>query len=130
MSELSGTYTGDQHAAGPDTPAVRNLLGQLTSRTSESDDGSALRDLLAHESVHDRLEPGRTAWLERALAACTLGSATLPVPVRDRLEAPSPAPGRCSKSHRSTRARPEVNPLERRTRTAPSSDAEHPVALP
>ncbi|MFE7588168.1 hypothetical protein ACFU6K_02125 [Kitasatospora sp. NPDC057512] len=73
-------------AVGPDTPAARNLIEQLTSRTGETGDGYALHDLLAHPGVRDRLEPGRTADLAQALAACALGSATLPEPLRDQLE--------------------------------------------
>ncbi|MFE2727178.1 hypothetical protein [Kitasatospora sp. NPDC059327] len=73
-------------AAGPDTPAARDLLRHLADRTTESGDGYALRDLLAHPAAHRHLGPGRTEELNRALATCALGSATLPDPVRDRLE--------------------------------------------
>ncbi|MFD8749409.1 lantibiotic dehydratase [Kitasatospora sp. NPDC059577] len=74
------------NAAGTDTPSARNLIEQTASRTTEGGDGYALRDLLAHPGVLDHLPPGRTAELEQALVACALGSATLPEPVRRRLE--------------------------------------------
>ncbi|MFF2615904.1 hypothetical protein [Kitasatospora sp. NPDC058046] len=74
-------------AAGPDTPASRDLIEQLSRRAGETGDGYALRDLLTHPGVRDRLGPGRTAELAQALAACALGSATLPKPLRDQLEA-------------------------------------------
>ncbi|MFE4394575.1 MULTISPECIES: hypothetical protein [Streptomycetaceae] len=74
-------------AAGPDTPASRDLIEQLSHRAGETGDGYALRDLLAHPGVRDRLGTGRTAELAQALAACALGSATLPEPLRDQLEA-------------------------------------------
>ncbi|WP_121176716.1 hypothetical protein [Streptomyces sp. 1114.5] len=73
-------------AADPDTPAARNLLAHLTSRTGASGDGYALRDLLTHEGVRRRIDPIQGAALERALAACALGSAALPDVLRNRLE--------------------------------------------
>ncbi|MFF4926652.1 hypothetical protein ACFY4B_39330 [Kitasatospora sp. NPDC001261] len=73
--------------AGPDTPASRDLIEQLSHRAGETGDGYALRDLLTHPGVRDRLGPGRTAELAQTLAACALGSATLPEPLRDQLEA-------------------------------------------
>ena len=113
-------------AAGPDTPATRNLIEQLASRTGESGDGYALRDLLAHEDVRDRLEPGRTAALERSLAACALSSARLAEPVHDRLEeALAGAEAALEKSPLDPGS-PGSNPLEHRSRTAPSSDANRP----
>ncbi|MFD7583014.1 hypothetical protein [Kitasatospora sp. NPDC059817] len=74
-------------AAAPDTPAARNLIKQLSSRAGRTGDGYALRDLLTHLVVRDRLDPVRTAELEQALATCALGSAALPKPTHDRLEA-------------------------------------------
>ncbi|MER5353666.1 hypothetical protein ABT093_25435 [Kitasatospora sp. NPDC002551] len=73
-------------ATGPDSPAAQHLLNQLTSRTSESGDGYALRDLLAHEGLVNRLAPDRATTLNRILATCGLGSAILPRPIKDRLE--------------------------------------------
>ncbi|MFD5915423.1 hypothetical protein ACFVYP_16970 [Kitasatospora sp. NPDC058201] len=73
-------------AAGPNTPTARSLLGQLVSRTRDSGDGYALRDLLAHRGIRARLDPGRIRALERVLAACALDSATLSAGLRDRLE--------------------------------------------
>ncbi|MFF2546623.1 hypothetical protein ACFVUY_29265 [Kitasatospora sp. NPDC058063] len=73
-------------AAGPDTPAAQNLIKQLANRTGETGDGYELRDLLGHRDVFNRLEPGGTAELEHALAACALGSAFLPEHVRGQLE--------------------------------------------
>jgi hypothetical protein len=73
-------------AVDPGAPLARNLIEQLSSRTSESADGYALRDLLAHRGVRDRLEPCRTAALEQALTACALGTATLSDATLDRLE--------------------------------------------
>ncbi|MBV6699404.1 hypothetical protein [Kitasatospora aureofaciens] len=73
-------------AYGPATPAARNLARHLTNRTSESGDGYALRDVLAHPSVRDYLHPGQANTLERALAACALGSGTLPTTLDARLE--------------------------------------------
>ncbi|GHF76981.1 hypothetical protein GCM10018790_63810 [Kitasatospora xanthocidica] len=110
-------------ATEPDTPAARNLVEQLSSRTGESGDGYALRDLLAHEGVRRRLDPGRTAALERSLATCALGSAILPEPIRDRLEeALSHARNVLEKSP-FTPGSPGGNPLEQRARPAPTSDA-------
>ncbi|MFJ6382764.1 hypothetical protein ACIQI7_22525 [Kitasatospora sp. NPDC092039] len=73
-------------ATDPDTPAARNLIKQLSSRAGRTGDGYALRELLTHPGVRDRLEPSRTVELEKALAICALGSSALPKPVRDRLE--------------------------------------------
>ncbi|MFB6892044.1 hypothetical protein ACFCX4_22355 [Kitasatospora sp. NPDC056327] len=113
--------------ADPDTPSARNLLTHLTSRTSESGDGYALRDLLTHEGVRRRLDPTRGAALERALAACALGSATLPDTLRDRLEdALDHARGVLEKSPFDPGS-PGGNPLERRIRTAPSSVTSAPA---
>ncbi|MEV7028213.1 hypothetical protein [Kitasatospora sp. NPDC093558] len=113
-------------AAPPGAPGARSLLSQLTSRTSESGDGYARRELLAHEGVRDRLEPHRTATLEQALAACALGSAALPEPIQDRLEDTlDRAQTVLEKSLFALRS-PDDNPPERRTRTAPSSDVTHP----
>ncbi|WP_404868523.1 hypothetical protein ACI1MP_10670 [Kitasatospora griseola] len=108
-------------AADPDTPAARNLLAHLTSRTSDSGDGYALRDLLTHEGVRRRLDPVQRAALERDLAACALGSAPLPDALRARLEeALEHARGVLEKSPFDPGS-PGGNPLERRVRTAPSS---------
>ncbi|MET8540230.1 hypothetical protein ABZW03_06190 [Kitasatospora sp. NPDC004799] len=109
-------------AAGPDIPASRNLIEQLTSRTSETGDGYALRDLLAHRSVRDRLEPGRAAELEQALAACALGSASLPEHLRGQLEHALAAARDVLESSPFDPGSPRGDPLERHTRTAPSSN--------
>ncbi|MFD8703650.1 hypothetical protein ACFV1W_13630 [Kitasatospora sp. NPDC059648] len=114
-------------AAGPDTPTARNLIEQLSSRTGEMGDGYALRDLLAHRGVRDRLTPGWTAALEQALAACALGSGVLPEPVRDRLEDALARAREVLEMSPFDPGSPGGNPLERRTRTAPSSDAQTPV---
>ncbi|MFF3074206.1 hypothetical protein ACFVSN_40370 [Kitasatospora sp. NPDC057904] len=117
-------------AADPEAPAARNLIEQLSSRTGESGDGYALRDLLAHQDVRDGLGPGRAAVLERSLAACTLGSACLPEAIRERLEdALSQARGVLEKSPFDPGS-PGANPLERRIRTAPSSDTTHSATYP
>ncbi|MEU3569168.1 hypothetical protein AB0E96_12195 [Kitasatospora sp. NPDC036755] len=107
--------------ADPDTPAARNLLAHLASRSSESGDGYALRDLLTHEGVRRRLDPIQGAALERALAACALGNAALPDALRSRLEeALKHARGVLEKSP-FDQGSPGGNPLEHRIRTAPSS---------
>ncbi|MFJ7913141.1 hypothetical protein [Kitasatospora sp. NPDC096204] len=107
--------------ADPDTPAARNLLAHLTSRTGESGDGYALRDFLTHEGVRRRLDPVQGAALERALAACALGSATLPDALRSWLEeALEHARGVLEKSPFDPGS-PGGNPLERHVRTASSS---------
>ncbi|MFJ9610418.1 hypothetical protein ACIRS1_29160 [Kitasatospora sp. NPDC101176] len=107
-------------AADPDTSAARNLLARLTSRTGESGDGYALRDLLNHEGVRRRLDPVQGATLERALAACALGSATLPDALRDRLEeALEHAHGVLEKSPFDPGS-PAGNPLEQRFSPAPT----------
>ncbi|MEU1286100.1 hypothetical protein [Kitasatospora sp. NPDC005856] len=72
--------------ADPDAPAAQSLIEQLTARTGDSADGYALRDLLAHRGVRDRLEASRTSAFELALATCALGSAALPEATLDRLE--------------------------------------------
>ncbi|TYC69576.1 hypothetical protein [Streptomyces sp. CB01881] len=113
-------------AADPDTPSARNLLAHLTSRTGESGDGYALRDLLTHHGVRDRLEPGRKAALEQALAACALGAAALPQPVRDRLEEALDRARDVLEKSPFDPGSPGGDPLERRTRTAPPSDAIRP----
>ncbi|MDH6709208.1 hypothetical protein P3T27_005954 [Kitasatospora sp. MAA19] len=110
-------------AVGPDTPAARNLIEQLSSRTGEMGDGYALRDLLGHPGVRDHLEPGRTAELEQALAACALGSATLPEPVRGQLEDALARAREVLETSPFDPGSPGGNPLERHTRTAPSSEA-------
>ncbi|MFD7729631.1 hypothetical protein ACFV6F_04470 [Kitasatospora phosalacinea] len=65
-------------ASAPGSPAARNLARAAVSRTGESDDGYALRDLLAHPATRSVLDAGRTAVLEQDLAACALGSGALP----------------------------------------------------
>ncbi|MFF2144644.1 hypothetical protein [Kitasatospora sp. NPDC058190] len=117
-------------AADPGTPAARNLLGHLTNRTSESGDGYALRDLLTQHGARDHLEPGRATALEQALAACALGSTTMPTPVHDRLE---DALGRAAKVLENSPfdpGSPRGDPLERRTRSASSSDTLRPQIRP
>ncbi|MFE4976090.1 hypothetical protein ACFRAR_28810 [Kitasatospora sp. NPDC056651] len=109
-------------AAGPDTSADRSLIEQLCRRAGETGDGYALRDLLSHPDIRDRLDPGRTAELAQALAACALGSATLPEPLRDQLEAALADARDVLERLPFGLGSPGGNPLERRTRTAPSSD--------
>ncbi|MFF2041862.1 hypothetical protein ACFVVX_15650 [Kitasatospora sp. NPDC058170] len=116
-------------AAGPDTAAARNLLVQLTSRTGESGDGYALRDLLTHDGTRSHLEPGRRKALERALAACALDSGALPSPLRNRLEESLGHAGKVLEMSPFDPGSPGGNPLERRARTAPSSVA-HPHVKP
>ncbi|GLW74708.1 hypothetical protein Kpho02_70050 [Kitasatospora phosalacinea] len=113
-------------ASAPDTPAARNLVRRLTSRTSESGDGYALRDLLAHPGLRDHLEPGPTAALEQALAACALGSGVLPITLREQLEAALGIASEVLENSPFDPGSPGGNPLERRTRTAPSSDTPQP----
>ncbi|WP_407913894.1 hypothetical protein [Kitasatospora sp. NE20-6] len=112
-------------AAGPDTPAARNLLRQLTSRTGESGDGYALRDLLTHPGARSRLGPARTKIIEQALDAYALGSGFPAAADHNRLE--SALARACTVLEKSPfdPGSPGGNPLERRTRTAPSSDAPH-----
>ncbi|MFJ2782075.1 hypothetical protein [Kitasatospora sp. NPDC087315] len=74
-------------ASGLASPTTQNLIEQLSNRTSETRDGYALRDLLAHEGLRTRLGPERNATLERALAAYALGSAIMPAPIQRRMEA-------------------------------------------
>ncbi|MCC9307395.1 hypothetical protein LN042_09825 [Kitasatospora sp. RB6PN24] len=73
-------------ANGLDTPAAQIIAHCLAIRTSESGDGYALRDLLAHPGVRGHLAPQQTAALEHALAACALHSGALPIASRDQLE--------------------------------------------
>ncbi|MGK4582189.1 hypothetical protein [Kitasatospora sp. HPMI-4] len=108
-------------ATSPATPAARNLLRHLTSRTSNSGDGYALRDLLAHPGARRNLEPGQTAGLKRALAACALGSAALPTAVHGLLEDALALAHEALANSPFDPSPPGGNPLERRTRTAPSS---------
>ncbi|MFD7639189.1 hypothetical protein ACFV4P_00900 [Kitasatospora sp. NPDC059795] len=110
-------------AADPDTPAARNLLAHLTSRTGESGDGYVLRDLLTHDGTRSHLEPGLRKALERALAACALDSGALPGPLRDRLEESLDRAGKVIEMSPFDPGSPGGNPLERRIRTAPSSVA-------
>ncbi|MEV0188375.1 hypothetical protein AB0I39_07565 [Kitasatospora purpeofusca] len=110
-------------AADPDTPSAQNLLRQLTSRTSESGDGYALRDLLTHEGIRTRLEPSRISPLERALAACALDSGTLPEALRELLEEALDHARRVLETAPFDPGSPGRNPLERRNRTAPISVA-------
>ncbi|WP_405009881.1 hypothetical protein [Kitasatospora sp. NBC_01539] len=112
-------------AADPDAPAARNLLRQLTGRTGESGDGYALRDLLAHPGARSRLGPARTKIIERALGACALGSATLPATLRSGLEEALDHAAAVLEKSPFDPGSPGGNPLERRARTAPSSDAPH-----
>ncbi|MEV7504621.1 hypothetical protein [Streptomyces sp. NPDC093018] len=113
-------------ATDPDTPAARKLLSQLVGRTSESGDGYALRDLLGHDGVRRSLEPARRASFERSLAACALGSAALPEPHRDRLEAALDSARQVLEASPFDLGSPGGDPLERRSRTAPSPDPAAP----
>lgn len=61
--------------------------------------------------------------LEQAIAAYALGSAFLPGPLRDRLEDALDLARRLLEKSPFDPGSPGGNPLERRTRTAPSSDA-------
>ncbi|MFB7618014.1 hypothetical protein [Kitasatospora sp. NPDC056181] len=110
-------------AAAPDTPSAQNLLRRLTSRTSESGDGYALRDLLTHEGSRTRLEPDRISPLERALAACALDSGTLPEALRGQLDEALDHARMVLEIAPFDPGSPGGNPLERRNRTAPSSVA-------
>ncbi|MER7672395.1 hypothetical protein ABTY61_28590 [Kitasatospora sp. NPDC096128] len=108
-------------AAGSETPESRNLLARLTSRTGESGDGYALQDLLRHEGVRQHLAPVRRAALDRALAACALGSATLPDALRSLLEEALTHARKVLETSPFDPGSPGGNPLEQRNRTAPSS---------
>lgn len=88
-------------------------------------DGYALRDVLGRPGVRARLDPGPTAEFEQALAACALGSTSLPEPVRGRLK-DTLALDRDREVLETSpfdRSSPGGNPLEHRIRTAPSSEA-------
>ena len=113
-------------AAGPNTPAVRSLVKQLTRRTSESGDGYATRDLLAHPGVRSRLDGGTANMLERALAACALDSGVLPAALRGRLDDALDRAGAVLEMDPFDPGSPGGNPLEQGRRTAPSSDASSP----
>ncbi|MER8104621.1 hypothetical protein [Kitasatospora sp. NPDC094016] len=108
----------------------RDLLGHLANRTSEAGDGYALRDLLTHQGVHDRLEPGRTAALEQALAACALGSGAMPTDLRDRLENALASAAAVLEKSSFDLGSLGGDPFESHTRTAPSSDAGDPLTDP
>ncbi|MFJ8473774.1 hypothetical protein [Kitasatospora sp. NPDC094011] len=95
----------------------------MTSRTSELGDGYALRGLLAHEGVRQLLDPARRAALERAPAACALGSAALPDTLRSRLEEALTVARKVLETSPFAPGSPGGNPLEHRIRTAPSSVA-------
>ncbi|WP_194235754.1 hypothetical protein [Streptomyces sp. CB01881] len=116
-------------AAGPATRAAANLLRHLISRTGDSGDGYALRDLLTHPETRRHLVPGQAGLLERALTACALGSGTLPTASREHLSAALARAGAVLESSPFDPGSPGPNPLEQRTRTAPSSDA-GPLAKP
>ncbi|MEU9044451.1 MULTISPECIES: hypothetical protein [unclassified Kitasatospora] len=113
-------------AAGPDTPAARNLLRQLTRRTSESGDGYATRDLLSHPGVRARLDTCTATALERALAACALDSGALPAALRRGLDDSLDGAGKVLENNPFDPGSPGGNPLEQGRRTAPSSDASSP----
>ncbi|MFB7677031.1 hypothetical protein ACFC26_37080 [Kitasatospora purpeofusca] len=110
-------------ATDPDTPSVRNLLLQLTSRTRESADGYALRDLLAHQGVRRSLAPAHGRALERALAACALDSGALPEALRSRLEGALDHARRVLGTAPFDQRSPGEGPFQRRNRTASSSAA-------
>ncbi|MFJ5121351.1 hypothetical protein [Kitasatospora sp. NPDC088548] len=73
-------------AAGQATPATRNLIEQLSSRTGESGDGYPLRDLLAHPVVLAHLHTAQVESLKKSLAACALNTGALPPRLRTVLE--------------------------------------------
>ncbi|MFD8750081.1 hypothetical protein ACFV0O_03710 [Kitasatospora sp. NPDC059577] len=106
-------------AADPDTPAARNLIKQLSSRAGRTGDGYALRDLLTHPGVRNHLDPDRTAELEQALATCALGSAALPKPIHNRLEAALATGREVLENSPLDPGSPEGAPLGRRTSTTP-----------
>lgn len=74
-------------ATDPGTPAARNLARAAISRTEDSCDGYALRDLLTHSAVRAVLDANRAATLEQALAASALGSGSLPKDTHKQLDA-------------------------------------------
>ncbi|WP_188299523.1 hypothetical protein [Streptomyces sp. CBMA156] len=119
-------------AADPDTPAARNLIKQLSSRTGRTGDGYALRDLLTHPGVRGRLEPSRTAELEQALATCALGSAALPKHVHKLLEAALATGQEVLENSPLDPGSPKPHPFGPRTSKAPRPDPimtrqNHPV---
>ncbi|MEU6234467.1 hypothetical protein [Kitasatospora sp. NPDC047058] len=113
-------------AAAPETPATRNLVGELVRRTSESGDGYATRDLLAHPGIRPRLDAGTAASLERSLAACALDSGVLGAALRGRLDDALERARKVLENDPFDRGSPGGNPLEHGPRTAPSSDASSP----
>lgn len=73
-------------ATEPGTPAARDLARTAADRIGASGDGYALRDLLAHPTARAALAPDRAAALEQTLAACALGSRTIPADLDRRLD--------------------------------------------
>ncbi|MDH6579385.1 hypothetical protein [Kitasatospora sp. MAP5-34] len=61
------------------------LLDSLIRRMSESGDGYALREILAHPPARARLKPTEANALEQALHACALDSGELPEPTQAQL---------------------------------------------
>ncbi|MFJ6619620.1 hypothetical protein ACIQOW_18820 [Kitasatospora sp. NPDC091335] len=114
-------------AASLDTPGTRNLLAQLTSRTGETGDGYALRDLLGHEGVQQHLAPAQREPLERALAACALSSGTLPNALSGVLEEALAHAQGVLETSPFDQGSPGGTPLEQRNRTAPSSVTSTPT---
>ncbi|MFJ1756467.1 hypothetical protein [Kitasatospora sp. NPDC088134] len=114
-------------AADPGTPAARNLARAAINRTDESGDGYALRDLLTHPAVRDALDEDRTAALEQALAACSLGSGRIPEDTRERLDAAVDSAARVLENAPFDPGTPGGDPLERHR---PDPPASAPRALP
>ncbi len=97
----------------PGTPTARHLARAAVSRTSESGDGYALRDLLAHPTACTALDPGRAAALEQALAACALDSGALPERARKQLDAAVDTAARVLENAPFDPGTPGRDPLER-----------------
>ncbi|MFG2917595.1 hypothetical protein ACGF0D_32455 [Kitasatospora sp. NPDC048298] len=71
---------------GPSTPSTHRLIKQLSSRTGESVDGYALRDLLSHPVALAHLRTSHVEALKESLAVCALDTGNLPPRLRTVLE--------------------------------------------
>ncbi|MFC8716566.1 hypothetical protein [Kitasatospora sp. NPDC057198] len=108
-------------ATEPATPAACHLVRSAVIRTGESGDGYALRDLLAHPAVRSTLDEDRAGALEQALAACALGSRSLPERARKPLDAAVDSAAQVLENAPFDPGAPGGDPLERRPPDPPTS---------
>ncbi|MFB7947986.1 hypothetical protein ACFC6L_24070 [Kitasatospora phosalacinea] len=106
---------------------ARSLVRSIISRTNETGDGYALRDLLAHPGARAALDAEQATALEQALAACALGSRSMPEKVRRQLDTAVDGAAGVLENAPFDPGTPGSDPLERRPSDARPSD---PRALP